>query len=59
MVEGGAGIITSFLKSGLVDSFVLTIAPIYVGKDGISSVQDAEVIILPLEKLVLLLLLRH
>ncbi|KAF8940157.1 bacterial bifunctional deaminase-reductase [Dissophora ornata] len=43
MVEGGAGIITSFLKSGLVDSFVLTIAPVYVGTGGISAVKDAEV----------------
>jgi 2,5-diamino-6-(ribosylamino)-4(3H)-pyrimidinone 5'-phosphate reductase len=46
MVEGGAGVISSFLKSGLVDSFLLTIAPVYVGHGGISAVQDAEVIIL-------------
>ncbi|KAG0008707.1 2,5-diamino-6-(ribosylamino)-4(3H)-pyrimidinone 5'-phosphate reductase, partial [Entomortierella chlamydospora] len=42
MVEGGAGVISSFLKSGLVDSFLLTIAPVYVGEDGISAVQHAE-----------------
>ncbi|KAF9207057.1 2,5-diamino-6-(ribosylamino)-4(3H)-pyrimidinone 5'-phosphate reductase [Haplosporangium sp. Z 27] len=42
MVEGGAGVISSFLKSGLVDSFLLTIAPVYIGKDGIDAVQDAE-----------------
>ncbi|KAG0320075.1 2,5-diamino-6-(ribosylamino)-4(3H)-pyrimidinone 5'-phosphate reductase [Dissophora globulifera] len=41
MVEGGASVITSFLKSGLVDSFVLTVAPVYVGKDGIGAVNDA------------------
>ncbi|KAF8976998.1 2,5-diamino-6-(ribosylamino)-4(3H)-pyrimidinone 5'-phosphate reductase [Entomortierella lignicola] len=41
MVEGGAGVISSFLKSGLVDSFLLTIAPVYIGKDGIDAVQDA------------------
>ncbi|KAG0004689.1 2,5-diamino-6-(ribosylamino)-4(3H)-pyrimidinone 5'-phosphate reductase [Entomortierella chlamydospora] len=27
---------------GLVDSFLLTIAPVYVGEDGISAVQHAE-----------------
>ncbi|KAI8356839.1 dihydrofolate reductase-like domain-containing protein [Mortierella sp. GBAus27b] len=42
MVEGGAGVISSFLKSGLIDSLLLTIAPVYVGKSGISAVQDAE-----------------
>jgi len=31
MVEGGAEIITSFLKDRLVDQLVLTISPIYVG----------------------------
>ncbi|KAF9958475.1 2,5-diamino-6-(ribosylamino)-4(3H)-pyrimidinone 5'-phosphate reductase [Mortierella alpina] len=42
MVEGGAGVISSFLKSGLVNSFLLTIAPVYVGEHGVSAVQDAE-----------------
>ncbi|KAF9910802.1 2,5-diamino-6-(ribosylamino)-4(3H)-pyrimidinone 5'-phosphate reductase [Linnemannia zychae] len=42
MVEGGASVISSFLKSGLVDSFLLTIAPVYVGKDGVSAIEDAE-----------------
>ncbi|KAG0298421.1 2,5-diamino-6-(ribosylamino)-4(3H)-pyrimidinone 5'-phosphate reductase [Linnemannia gamsii] len=42
MVEGGASVISSFLKSGLVASFLLTIAPVYVGKDGVSAVEDAE-----------------
>ncbi|KAF9549341.1 2,5-diamino-6-(ribosylamino)-4(3H)-pyrimidinone 5'-phosphate reductase [Mortierella hygrophila] len=42
MVEGGASVISSFLKSGLVDSFLLTIAPVFVGKDGVSAVEDAE-----------------
>jgi len=31
MVEGGAGIITSFLAERLVDRLILTIAPVYVG----------------------------
>jgi riboflavin-specific deaminase-like protein len=31
MVEGGAAVITAFLRAGLVDLFVLTIAPILVG----------------------------
>ncbi|KAG9321765.1 hypothetical protein KVV02_005684 [Mortierella alpina] len=44
MVEGGAGVISSFLRSGLVQSFLLTIAPVYVGEHGVSAVQDAEVI---------------
>jgi riboflavin biosynthesis pyrimidine reductase len=31
MVEGGSAVITSFLREGLVDLLVLTIAPILVG----------------------------
>jgi GTP cyclohydrolase II len=31
MVEGGAQIITSFLKHRLVDQLVLTVAPVYIG----------------------------
>ncbi len=31
MVEGGARVITSFLRSGLVDQFVITVAPIIIG----------------------------
>ena len=31
MVEGGAGIITSFLAERLVDRLILTIAPVYIG----------------------------
>ncbi|KAF9900888.1 2,5-diamino-6-(ribosylamino)-4(3H)-pyrimidinone 5'-phosphate reductase [Lobosporangium transversale] len=42
MVEGGAGIISTFLKSGLVDSFLVTIAPVYVGDIGVSAMQDTE-----------------
>ncbi|KAG0222265.1 2,5-diamino-6-(ribosylamino)-4(3H)-pyrimidinone 5'-phosphate reductase [Actinomortierella wolfii] len=36
MVEGGAMVIKSFLESGLVDLTIVTIAPTYVGQDGIS-----------------------
>ncbi len=31
MVEGGAGVITSFLREGLADVVILTIAPFFVG----------------------------
>lgn len=31
MVEGGASVITAFLRAGLADAVVLTIAPIFVG----------------------------
>ena len=31
MVEGGASVITSFLRSGLADAIVLTVAPVLVG----------------------------
>ncbi|KAG9302289.1 hypothetical protein G9A89_008780 [Geosiphon pyriformis] len=37
MVEGGAKIIKSFLLSGLVDQLIITIAPIFVGINGISA----------------------
>lgn len=35
MVEGGAQIIDSFAKSGLVDRLVVTVAPVVVGPLGI------------------------
>ncbi|KAF9213353.1 2,5-diamino-6-(ribosylamino)-4(3H)-pyrimidinone 5'-phosphate reductase [Podila verticillata] len=43
MVEGGANVISTFLASGLVDLVLITIAPVYVGLDGVSAVQNAEV----------------
>ncbi|GAA5974053.1 hypothetical protein JCM11641_008236 [Rhodosporidiobolus odoratus] len=39
MVEGGASVITSFLASGLVDLFIVTVAPVLVGDQGISVTQ--------------------
>ncbi len=41
MVEGGARVITSFLSAGLVDSIVITIAPIFVG--GLHAVEHLPV----------------
>ena len=41
MVEGGARVITSFLSAGLVDSFVLTIAPLFLG--GLHAVEHLAV----------------
>jgi 3,4-dihydroxy 2-butanone 4-phosphate synthase/GTP cyclohydrolase II len=38
MVEGGARVITNFLRTRLVDRFVITIAPIFIG--GLHSVID-------------------
>ena len=38
MVEGGAGVINSFLRSGLVDLVVVTTAPITV-REGVSVAQ--------------------
>ena len=31
MVEGGANVITAFLKAQLVDALVLTVAPVFAG----------------------------
>jgi riboflavin biosynthesis pyrimidine reductase len=42
MVEGGAGIITSFLGARLVDLLVLTVAPLLVG--GLRGVGDLGVV---------------
>ncbi|KAF9294228.1 2,5-diamino-6-(ribosylamino)-4(3H)-pyrimidinone 5'-phosphate reductase [Linnemannia elongata] len=39
---GARVFVLDFDLSGLVDSFLLTIAPVYVGKDGVSAVEDAE-----------------
>lgn len=41
MVEGGARVITSFLSAGLVDSVVITIAPLFVG--GLHAVEHLAV----------------
>ena len=35
MIEGGAQIIDSFARSGLVDRLVVTVAPVVVGPRGI------------------------
>ncbi|KAM0752723.1 bacterial bifunctional deaminase-reductase [Meredithblackwellia eburnea MCA 4105] len=40
MVEGGASVISSFLASGLVDLVVITIAPVFVGAEGVSMMKD-------------------
>lgn len=40
MVEGGAQIIDSFAKSGLVDRLVVTVAPVVVGPLGIGYTLD-------------------
>ncbi|KAJ2455146.1 2,5-diamino-6-(ribosylamino)-4(3H)-pyrimidinone 5'-phosphate reductase [Coemansia sp. RSA 2336] len=37
MVEGGARVIQSFLASGLCSMVIITIAPIYVGSEGVSA----------------------
>ncbi|CAG8513442.1 240_t:CDS:2, partial [Scutellospora calospora] len=38
MVEGGARIINSFLKSGKVDLLIVTISPVFVGENGVSAI---------------------
>lgn len=35
MVEGGADVINSMLESGLVDSVIITIGPVFLGKNGV------------------------
>lgn len=35
MVEGGSSVISSFLYSGLADRLVVTVAPTWIGQDGI------------------------
>ena len=40
MVEGGAQIIDSFARSGLVDRLVVTVAPVVVGLQGIGYTLD-------------------
>jgi riboflavin-specific deaminase-like protein len=41
-VEGGAGIITSFLQAGLVDRLIVVTAPIIIGR-GVSAIDDLGV----------------
>jgi riboflavin biosynthesis pyrimidine reductase len=42
MVEGGAGLITSFLRARLVDRMVVTLAPKILGR-GIEAVGDLRI----------------
>lgn len=42
MIEGGAKIIQSCLKSQLYDQLIVTIAPKFVGIDGVSAVLDEK-----------------
>ncbi|EEQ40577.1 RibD C-terminal domain family protein [Clavispora lusitaniae] len=35
MIEGGADVINSLLKSDLVDSVIVTVGPVFLGKDGV------------------------
>jgi GTP cyclohydrolase II len=42
LVEGGAGVITSLLRAGLVDRLILSIAPLMLGK-GVEAVGDLGV----------------
>jgi 2,5-diamino-6-(ribosylamino)-4(3H)-pyrimidinone 5'-phosphate reductase len=43
MVEGGARVIQSFLASRhLIDSTIVTIAPVLVGRDGVGYGEDLE-----------------
>ncbi|TVP59665.1 MAG: GTP cyclohydrolase [Halomonadaceae bacterium] len=43
MVEGGASVITAFLRAGLADAAVLTIAPVFIGGyNAIGSLGDAD-----------------
>ncbi|RIB22226.1 dihydrofolate reductase-like domain-containing protein [Gigaspora rosea] len=44
MVEGGAKIIDSFLKSGKVDLLIITIAPILVGANGVSAISNNNLV---------------
>lgn len=43
MVEGGASVITAFLRSGLADAVILTVAPVFVGGyNAVGSLGDAD-----------------
>lgn len=43
MVEGGATVITSFMRSGLVDHLIITISPSFVGAEGVTYEADDKV----------------
>ncbi|KAK9718741.1 2,5-diamino-6-(ribosylamino)-4(3H)-pyrimidinone 5'-phosphate reductase [Basidiobolus ranarum] len=42
MVEGGSNVIREFLASGYIDLCVITLAPVYIGGTGASSVVDGD-----------------
>ncbi len=41
MVEGGAQVISSFMNAGHIDNLIVTIAPTFVGHEGVGYVMDA------------------
>lgn len=44
MVEGGQQIISSFLREpSLIDTIIITVAPVLVGKDGVGAIGENEV----------------
>ena len=43
MVEGGASVISSFLKAGVVDSLIITVCPTMVGNNGIGYEIESKV----------------
>jgi diaminohydroxyphosphoribosylaminopyrimidine deaminase/5-amino-6-(5-phosphoribosylamino)uracil reductase len=47
LVEGGGNIITQFIKENLFDEILLIQAPIFIGNDGMSSVQDLGLVKIP------------
>lgn len=51
LVEGGANLITQFIKSGIFDEIILIQAPIVIGSDGLSSVQDLGLDLLPKQQM--------
>jgi diaminohydroxyphosphoribosylaminopyrimidine deaminase/5-amino-6-(5-phosphoribosylamino)uracil reductase len=48
LVEGGANIVTQFMKANLFDEVIVVQAPIFLGNDGISSMQALGLETLPL-----------
>ena len=45
LVEGGAGVITEFLRKGIVDEMRIFFSPIFIGKEGVPLIEEIDEII--------------
>lgn len=51
LIEGGANLITQFVKANLFDEVILVQAPIFIGSDGMPAIKDLNLTEIPMAKM--------